>query len=145
DVKKILAACRDDNIRVIPSIDLIGHQGWEEHQNILLQKYPQFDETPWVKNPEHYKWPNADNLYCRSYCTLNPEVHKVLFAVIDELCDAFESDAFHGGMDEVFYIGESKCQYCGGKNKAELFAGEVKRIHDHLQEKGRALWIWGDR
>jgi hypothetical protein len=48
-------------------------------------------------------------------------------------------------MDEVFYIGESKCPRCGGKDKAELFAGEVTALHDHLQAKGRRLWIWSDR
>jgi len=48
-------------------------------------------------------------------------------------------------MDEVFYIGESQCPRCGGKDKAELFAGEVKLIRDHLQAKQRQLWIWGDR
>lgn len=145
NVKELVAACRSNHIRLIPQIDLLGHQGWEAHENILLRQYPQFDETPWVKNPEHYQWPNPDGLYCRSYCPLQPELHKVLFAVIDEMCDAFESDAFHAGMDEVFYIGESKCPRCGGRNKAELFAGEVTRLDDHLKEKGRALWIWGDR
>jgi hypothetical protein len=65
--------------------------------------------------------------------------------VIDELCDAFESTAFHAGMDEVFYVGESKCPRCGGQDPAVLFAGEVRAIHDHLALKGRELWIWGDR
>lgn len=145
DVKKIVRACARHQIRIIPQINMLGHQGWEEHPGKLLQAYPQFDETPWVKNPVHYVWPNADNLYCRSYCPLYPGIHDVLFAVIDELCDAFESTAFHAGMDEVFYLGESKCPRCGGRDPAQLFAGEVRAIHDHLAEKGRELWIWGDR
>ena len=145
DVKKIVRACAQHKIRIIPQINMLGHQGWEEHPGKLLRAYPQFDETPWVKNPEKYVWPNADNLYCRSYCPLYPGIHDVLFAVIDELCDAFESTAFHAGMDEVFYIGESKCPRCGGQDPAVLFAGEVRAIHDHLAQKGRELWIWGDR
>lgn len=48
-------------------------------------------------------------------------------------------------MDEVFYIGEDQCPRCSGKDKAVLFAGEVTAIHDHLSDKGRELWIWGDR
>jgi hypothetical protein len=84
-------------------------------------------------------------LYCKSYCPLHPDVHKVVFEVVDEICDAFEADAFHAGMDEVFYIGEKQCPRCSGKDKAELFAGEVRTIHDHLALKGRLLWIWGDR
>jgi hypothetical protein len=69
----------------------------------------------------------------------------VVFPLIDELCDAFEADSFHAGMDEVFYIGDEKCPRCAGHSKGELFAGEVRAIHDHLVAKGRRLWIWGDR
>jgi Glycosyl hydrolase family 20, catalytic domain len=145
EAKRIVAVCKTNNIRIIPQINLLGHQGWEEHPGKLLQAYPQFDETPWVKNPEKYIWPNADNLYCRSYCPLYPGIHDILFAVIDELCDAFETTAFHGGMDEVFYLGESKCPRCGGMDQSVLFAGEVRAIHDHLAQSHRELWIWGDR
>ncbi len=145
EVKKIVAVCRKNNIRVIPQIDLLGHQSWANHTGKLLRAYPDFDETPAIKMPTIYVWPNADNLYCRSYCPLHPDLHPILFAVIDELCDVFESNAFHAGMDEVFYIGDDKCPRCGGRDKAELFAGEVRTIHDHLQMKGRELWIWGDR
>jgi hypothetical protein len=72
-------------------------------------------------------------------------VHKILFELVDEVCDAFETDAFHAGMDEVFYIGDDKCPRCKGKDKAELFAGEVTKIRNHLSLKNRELWIWGDR
>ena len=27
---------------------------------------------------------------------------KIVFALVDEICDVFESNAFHAGMDEVF-------------------------------------------
>jgi hypothetical protein len=145
DVKKLVAACRQNRIHLIPQINLLGHQSFGRSLGSLLAHYPEFDETPWVKMPEHYVWPNADGLYCKSYCPLHPRVHEVVFAVMDELCAVFETDAFHAGMDEVFYIGQSQCPRCGGKDKAELFAGEVTVLHDHLQEKGRRLWIWSDR
>jgi len=32
-----------------------------------------------------------------------------------------------------------------GAGPSVLFAGEVRTIHDHLAQKGRELWIWGDR
>jgi hypothetical protein len=95
--------------------------------------------------PEKYSWPNPDGLYCKSYCPLHPKVHDVVFAMVDEICDAFEADGFHAGLDEVFYIADSKCPRCSGKDKAELFAGEVRLIRDHLHEKRRELWMWGDR
>ena len=145
DVKKIVAACRANGIKVIPQVNLLGHQSWASKTSNLLRVYPQFDETSHVKMPAKYVWPNADSLYCKSYCPLHPDVHKIVFAVVDEICDVFETDAFHAGMDEVFYIGDARCSRCSGKDKAELFAGEVTRIHDHLAASNRKLWIWGDR
>ncbi len=145
DVKRIVLECQGDHIRLIPSMDMLGHQSWANRLNKLLQVYPQFDETPWITMPQHYQWPNPDQLYCKSYCPLAPGLHKILFDVIDEICDAFDADAFHAGMDEVFFIGEDRCPRCGGRDKAQLFADEVRRIHDHLALKGRQMWMWGDR
>ncbi len=145
DVKKLVAACRKNAISIIPQVNLLGHQSWAGKIGNLLKAYPEFDETPLVKMPEKYEWPNADGLYCKSYCPLHPGVHKVVFDIVDEICDVFEAQAFHAGMDEVFYIGEMQCPLCSGRDKAELFAGEVRTIRDHLAIKGRKLWIWGDR
>lgn len=145
DVKKLVSNCKKAGIRVIPQVNLLGHQSWASDLGNLLEKYPEFDETPHIKLPEKYVWPNPDGLYCKSYCPLHPGVHKVVFEVVDEICDAFETDAFHAGMDEVFYIGHDSCKRCSGRDKAELFAGEVRSIRDHLAQKNRQLWIWGDR
>lgn len=144
-VKKLVKAARGAGISIIPQINLLGHQSWAATTGKLLAVYPQFDETPWVEVPEKYEWPNKDGLYCKSYCPLHPDVHKIVFELVDEICDVFEATAFHAGMDEVFYIGETKCPRCGGLDKAELFAGELTKIRNHLALKGRKLWIWGDR
>jgi hypothetical protein len=145
DVRKLVMVCQQLKIRIIPQINLLGHQSWASRTGNLLRVYPEFDETPNVKMPAKYTWPNPDKLYCKSYCPLHPKVHELVFAIVDEICDVFDADAFHAGMDEVFYIGEDQCPRCSGKDKAALFAGEVKAIHDHLSMKGRQLWIWGDR
>jgi hypothetical protein len=145
DVKKIVRACRNHSIKIIPQVNLLGHQSWANKPNKLLLQYPEFDETPEVKMPEVYQWPNPDSLYCKSYCPLHPKIHAVIFSLVDELCDVFETNAFHAGMDEIFYIGSSQCKRCKGKSKAKLFADEVTHIHDHLAASGRELWIWGDR
>jgi hypothetical protein len=145
DVEKLVVVCRKNEIRIIPQINLLGHQSWKENTGNLLREYPEFDETPEISLPDNYEWPNSDGLYCKSYCPLHPEVHKVVFALIDEICSVFEADAFHAGMDEVFYIGERQCPRCSGQDKSELYAGEVRTIHDHLALNGRQLWIWGDR
>lgn len=145
DVDKLVAAAQQHNMKIIPQVNLLGHQSWASHTGKLLAIYPQFDETPEVKMPEKYEWPNKDNLYCKSYCPLHPDVHKIVFDIMDEICNAFKTDAFHAGMDEVFYLGEPNCPRCSGRDKAELFAGEVKVLRDHLAQKNSRLWIWGDR
>jgi hypothetical protein len=145
DVNNLVEACRHNNIKLIPHFQLLGHQSWDKQTGKLLQVHPEFDETPHVITENYTKWPNADGLYCKSYCPLHPDVHAVVFALIDELLDVFEATDLHGGMDEVFYIGDAKCPRCSGKDKSELFAGEVNKIREHLAEKNRRLWIWGDR
>ncbi|MFC2089859.1 family 20 glycosylhydrolase [Bacteroidota bacterium] len=145
DVKKLVKACQKNKIRVIPQVNLLGHQSWHSTVGKLLEVYPEFDETPEVEFPEEYKWPNEDGLYCKSYCPLHPDVHEIVFDLVDEICDVFEADAFHAGMDEVFYIGEDQCPRCAGKDKSKLFADEINKIFYHLAESDRELWIWGDR
>jgi hypothetical protein len=145
DAKKIVAACKKNQIKVIPQVNLLGHQSWAGKTYNLLKNYPQLDETPAIGMPVKYQWPNDDGLYCRSYCPLHPELHAIVFSLIDEICEVFETNAFHAGMDEVFYIGDSKCPRCAGKDKAILYSGEVTALRDHLAASKKELWIWGDR
>lgn len=137
-VRQLAESSRKANVRLIPMINLLGHQSWAKTTFGLLRAHPEFDETPGL-------YPDNEGIYCRSYCPLHPKVHEVLFDLIDELMDATGADAFHAGMDEVFLLGEDGCPRCRGKNKAELMAGEIQAIHAHLAAKGKQTWIWGDR
>jgi hypothetical protein len=138
EVKALAEACRAAGVRLIPQINMLGHQSWSKNTLALLRSHPEFDETPG-------KYPGNEGIYCRSYCPLHPGVHEVLFDLMDELAELCEADAFHVGMDEVFLIGEDDCARCKGRNKAELFAQEVRTLRDHLAKSGRRMWIWGDR
>lgn len=145
DIKELVDVCKKHTINLIPQVNLLGHQSWHSSLGKLLEVYPQFDETPKVELPEKYEWPNDDRLYCKSYCPLHPEVHEVVFDLMDEIVEVFEAKAFHAGMDEVFYLAHPDCQRCKGKSPAKLFAGEVNKLNDHLSKTGTELWIWGDR
>ncbi len=145
EVKKLVSTCKKQGIKIVPQINLLGHQSWAGRLENLLKVYPEFDETPHVKMMKKYEWPNKDGLYCKSYCPLHPDVHKVVFAIVDELLEVFEAYDFHAGLDEVFYIGDDKCPRCSGHDKARLFADEVSKIRNHLAIKNRKLWMWGDR
>ena len=144
-VKELVRTCKELNINIIPQVNLLGHQSWHSKVSKLLEVYPEFDETPHVQLPEKYVWPNDDGLYCKSYCPLHPDVHKVVFDLVDEILEVFEATAFHAGMDEVFYLANEHCPRCKGLDPALLFANEVEKISDHLEKKGARLWIWGDR
>ncbi len=144
-VKKIVAVAKKHGIQLIPQINLLGHQSWAEKISKLLEVYPQLDETPHIDLPEKYEWPNDDGLYCKSYRPLHPEVQDIVFDLVDEIVAVFEAEAFHAGMDEVFYIADEHCPRCKGKDPATLFAKEVNTINSHLKDKGVQLWIWGDR
>ena len=90
------------------------------------EKHPDFDETPG-------KYPNNEGIYCRGYCPVHPEVHRLIFDFIEELARACEARSFHVGMDEVFILADPDCPRCRGKNPAQLFAGEVKTLRRLLQ------------
>ncbi len=138
EVQQLVKACRESRIELIPQINCLGHQSWSARNDRLLQAHPEFDETPG-------KYPGNTNIYCRSYCPLHPQVHAVLFDLIDELARACEAKAFHVGMDEVFILADPDCPRCKGKTPAEVFAGEVKTLHTHLKQIGCRMWMWGDR
>ncbi len=132
-------AARVSGIRLILQINCLGHQSWSKHTLALLTKYPEFDETPG-------QYPNNTNIYCRSWCPQNPAVNRVVFALVDELMDAFETDAFHAGMDEVFLIASEHCPRCQDGDPARLFAKAVNDLHEHVVKKRKGeLFIWADR
>lgn len=139
DVKELVELCRKNNIKLIPLFNCLGHQSWATNTFPLLVKYPELDETPNV--PKDNK-----DIYCRSWCPLHPRTNEIVFALLNELIDAFQPDAFHVGMDEVFLIASEQCPRCKGKDPAELFAKAVNDYHKFLvDEKKLAMLMWGDR
>jgi len=131
--------CHRGGIRLIPLFNCLGHQSWAKNTQPLLKVYRQFDEAPDVP---------LDNkgIYCREWCPSEPKVYDVVFDLIDELIDAFDADAVHVGMDEVFLIGKKGCPRCQGKDVAALFASVVNRLHQHIvREKKLEMLMWGDR
>ena len=137
DCRHLKQLADQNSIRLIPMIDCLGHQSWAEQTGQLLKAHPDFDETP--------DYP-ADNkgIYCRSWCPSNPDVDRLVFDLIDELIDAFDADAFHVGMDEVFILG--KCPRCKDMDNATLFAKAVNDLHAHIAgQRKRQMLMWADR
>ncbi len=139
NAKELTATARALGIRLIPQFNCLGHQSWSKTTFPLLTKFPQFDETPG-------QFPGNTNIYCRSWCPQHPDVNGVIFALVDELVEAFEADALHVGMDEVFLIASEHCPRCKGGDPARLFAKAVNDLHGHLVGKRKLeMLMWGDR
>jgi outer membrane protein assembly factor BamB len=137
--KSFAQLCRENHIRLIPQLNCLGHQSWSRRTAALLTKHPELDETPG-------KYPDNQGIYCRSWCPLNSQTNQIVFPLIDELIDAFDADAFHVGMDEVFIIADDDCPRCKGKNPGELFAKQVNDLHHHLVDQKKVeMFIWADR
>lgn len=137
--RRFAALCRKHQIRLIPEFQSLGHQSWKAETFPLLTVYPQFDLTPGA-------FPNNEGIYCREWDPLNPEVWRIVFRLLDEIIDAFEADAMHVGMDEVFLLGSEKSPSTKGQDPGKLFALAVNKLHAHLVRKRRVeMLMWGDR
>ena len=135
----LAAVCRDHGVRLIPQFQCLGHQSWAKETAPLLTVYPEFDETP-------CEYPDNEDIYCRSWCPQHPEVNLIIFDLFDELLEAFEADALHVGMDEVFLIGSEHCPRCAGRDPAELFAKAANDYYSYLVQGRRVeMLMWGDR
>jgi hypothetical protein len=131
--------CRKNGIRIIPEFQCVGHQSWEEETFPLLTEYPHFDLTPGA-------FPGNKDIYCREWDVLNPQVNSIIFELMDEIIDAFQADAFHVGMDEVFLLGSERSPSTKGKDPGKLYAKAVNDIYNHLvKSRGVEMLMWGDR
>ena len=139
--RKLAETCRAHGIRVVPQFQCVAHQSGVNGgpTGPLLTRYPEFDLTPGA-------FPGNKGIYCREWDPLNPKVNRIVFALIDELIDAFQADAFHVGMDEVFLLGNRHSPSTRGKDPARIFAKAVNDYHGHLVKKrGVEMLMWGDR
>ena len=137
--RRFVAACRKHGIHVIPQFQSFGHQSWAKETFTLLTRYPELDLTPGA-------FPQNEGIYCREWDPTNPRVYQIVYALVDEIVDAFDADALHVGMDEVFLIGSDTSPSTKGKDPAEVFAKAVNDMYAHVVKKrGLQMLMWGDR
>lgn len=150
DVKRLLAVCRKNNIKLVPKMNLIGHQSGfpneptdgilHGHNEVkadirdgLLRAYPDFDEQANEK----------EILYSRSICLSSKAAKIVICELIDELMDVFEADMIHIGCDEVFNA--ALCPECSKKSRGELISNWINSINENVRARGGTVLMWGDR
>lgn len=136
--KQFVEASRLQGIEVVPQFQALGHQSWAKNTGPLLTKYPELDLTPGA-------FPGNKGLYCREWDPLNPRTNEIVFALLDEIAEAFDAKAFHVGMDEVFLL---KNEHASTRelDPAEVFAKVVNELHAHIvKERGLTMLMWADR
>ena len=137
--RRFVTAARKHGITVIPQFQSFGHQSWAKNTWTLLTKYPELDSTPGA-------FPENKGIYCREWDPMNPRVYQIVYALLDEIIDAFEAPGIHVGMDEVFLIGRDESPSTRGKDPAEVYAKAVNDMYRHIVTKrGRQMLMWGDR
>jgi hypothetical protein len=137
DARRLARLARDNGIALVPMYNCLGHQSWKDRPAGLLRSHPEFNEAPDLDA-------TAKDFYCMSWCPNHPDINPLVFDLFDELLDAFEGQAFHVGMDEVFVIGH--CPRCKGTPNHELFAKAVNDYHGHLVGVRKVeMQMWGDR
>jgi Glycosyl hydrolase family 20, catalytic domain len=137
--KRFLEACRQNHIELVPQFMCLGHQSWAKNTGPLLTKYPELDLTPGA-------FPNNEGIYCREWDPMNPKTNKIVFALIDELADAFDAKAFHVGMDEVFLLSSEHAPSTKDRDAADVFAKVINDLHGHIVGKRKlAMLMWADR
>lgn len=137
DAQALVAFCKERGVRVVPQFQCFGHQG--SRPNLFMRRYPELmaPPEPDYDDPQHYHV---------SWNPLDPRTNEIVFALIDELIDAFQPEYFHVGMDEVMLFPDETTPFYEGQSRAEIFAKAVNDIHAHVvKEKGLTMMMWGDR
>ena len=85
------------------------------------------------------------------YCPSNDASYRICCDLIDELLEIFEPEVFHITHDEVVTHYDLTrrmpvfvCPRCRTRTAAELFAEDVGRYREYLQERGCRTMIWAD-
>ena len=137
--RRFAAVCRKNGVRLVPEFQSLGHQSWKQETFPLLTVHPDFDLTPGA-------FAGNEGIYCREWDLTNPAVTRLVLELVDEIVDAFDADAVHVGMDEVFLLASDRSPSTKGQDPAALFAKAVNDLHAHLVgERGLTMLMWSDR
>lgn len=123
-MREILDYCEAHHIEVIPEMPSLSHADY------ILYAHPEFAEDPEEPLPSFA-------------CPSNEDYYKLLFDLFDDVIRVFKPKRINVGHDEGYVFG--LCDKCKEKTTAELFASDIKKIHQHLTSRGVKTMFWGDK
>ncbi len=121
---EILDYCRERHIEVIPEMPSLSHADY------ILYAHPEFAEDPEEPLPSFA-------------CPSNEDYYKLLFDLFDDVIRVFKPKRINIGHDEGYVFG--LCDKCKGKTTAELFEGDIKKVHAYLSSRGVKTMFWADK
>lgn len=124
-VREIVRSANENFLEVIPEIPSLTHAYY------LLANHHEIAEYPGDK------WPDT-------YCPSNPGTYDLLFDVYQEYLDVIKPKMVHIGHDEWWGAPIGACPLCRNKDYSELYAGDVKKLHDYFAKRGIKIAMWGD-
>ncbi len=139
-MKEIVEYAAERFIEVIPEIDMPGHC------TALIHAYPEAGCSG--KSPE---LETKQGIFPNILCAGKDETLKIVFDILDELCEIFPSRYFHIGGDEAPKTNWKTCPDCQKRIREEGLHGEeelqgwfVNKICAHLKEKGKEAVVWNE-
>ncbi len=124
EVAELIDYIRKFNIEVIPEIPSLTHSYY------LLFGHKELAEIPNSEYPD-------------TYCPLKPQNYNRYFEILNEYIKVIKPKIIHVGHDE-WRMEKDICPLCRGKDYGELFAEDINKIYNFLNEKGIKMAIWGD-
>ncbi len=123
-VREICAYCRAHGLEPIPEVPSLSHADY------LMAGRTDFAER-------------SNDPFPDTYCPSNPKSYEVLFKVMDEVIEVFNPKVMHIGHDEYYVYGI--CDKCKGKTGAEIYAGDITKIHNYLADRGIRTMLWSEK
>ena len=128
ELRELLDDARQRGITVIPELETLGHTRYLTHARQDLAELKE--------NDQEYT----------SLCPVHPKAREVVGGLLDEVCELFDSELVHVGLDEVNFGGHPlTIEALRSRTPGELFAEYVNFLHRRLADHGRRMVMWGDQ
>ena len=136
-IKKIIAYAKERNIDVQPEIDLPGHI------SALTAAFSDISCSG-----ESHSVPTTFGNFAGAFCPGTEKAWEIVFALLDEVCDLFDSKFVHIGGDVFDFSDWKTCPACkkvieqnGLGDEHGLFAYTLNKIIDHLDKRGKTAVV----
>ncbi len=140
ELRDIVDYCNSLHIEVIPEFDIPGHT------SAVISAYPELSCKGEQITPQ-----TTAGVFSDVLCAGNPETYKMIYSVLDELCELFPSRYIHIGGDEVPKTNWNNCEKCqakreeyGYKTMEELQGSVTYEVAQYLKKKGKRAICWNE-